>query len=94
MPNPDPARTTLLEIRPGGQARVVEFRSLSAVQVENLQAYGLSPGHLLRVLQQAPVTVIQIGNTELALEADLASQVEVEHLESLPVNGNNPWRTL
>jgi Fe2+ transport system protein FeoA len=94
MPNPLPARTTLLEIRPGGQARVVEFRSLSAVQIENLQAYGLTPGHLLRVLQQAPVTVIQIGNTELALEADLARQVEVEQLSGSSENGNNPRRAL
>ncbi len=91
---PPKDRTTLLDIRPGGQARVVEFLSLSAVQVENLQAYGLAPGHLLQVLQHAPVTVIQIGNTELALEAELASQVEVEQLVDVPETAVKQWRTL
>jgi Fe2+ transport system protein FeoA len=73
---------------------VVDFLSLSAVQVENLQAYGLAPGHLLKVLQHAPVTVIQIGNTELALEAELASQVKVEQLVYVPETPIKQWRTL
>ncbi len=82
MPIPLKKKTTLLEIPPGSQAQVVDFYDLSAVQVENLQAYGLAPGHQLQVLQHSPVTVIQIGNTELALEAEIARQVEVELLDA------------
>jgi Fe2+ transport system protein FeoA len=81
---------TLLEVPPGSRAQVVDINGLSAVQVENLQAFGLVKGHWLQVLQHAPVTVIQIGNTELALEADLARQVEVEQQIDSSKNGTRP----
>jgi Fe2+ transport system protein FeoA len=42
-----------------------------------LQAYGLIPGDWVYVVQQKPVTVVQIEHLELALEGDLARQVEV-----------------
>jgi Fe2+ transport system protein FeoA len=76
-PHP-PDRTNLLEVPPGSQARVAAFNSMTTAQVESLQAYGLIPGRWVRVLQHAPVTVIEVENTELALEADLARRVKVE----------------
>ena len=87
MPLPLQKRTTLLEVPPGSRAQVVDINGLSAIQVENLQAYGLAPGHWIQVLQHTPVTVIQIGNTELALEAELAGQVEVEQQIDSSTNG-------
>jgi Fe2+ transport system protein FeoA len=45
---------------------------------QQLQAYGLSPGHCVHVLQHSPVTIIQAGHTELAMEADLAETIMVE----------------
>lgn len=38
------------------------------------------PGYLVRVIQQAPVTVVQIEHTELALESGLAREVQVEDI--------------
>jgi Fe2+ transport system protein FeoA len=69
---------TLIDIRPGTQARVLTFNGLSVKQIESLQAYGLAPGILVKVIRHKPVTIIQIDNTELALEHDLAIQVKVE----------------
>ena len=40
-------------------------------------AYGLIPGNWVEVVQHSPVTVVQVENTELALEDELASQIEV-----------------
>jgi hypothetical protein len=48
-------------------------------QIEKLQAYGLSPGRWIHVLQQAPVTVIDLGNAELALESDLSCKILIAH---------------
>jgi Fe2+ transport system protein FeoA len=45
---------------------------------QQLQAYGLSPGHCVRVMQHSPVTIIQAGHTELAMESDLAQSIIVE----------------
>jgi Fe2+ transport system protein FeoA len=44
----------------------------------HLQAYGLVPGHCVRILQHSPVTIVQIEHMELALEGGLARQVQVE----------------
>jgi Fe2+ transport system protein FeoA len=51
--------------------------SLPARQQAHLQAYGLVPGHLVRVVQHSPVTIVQIEHTELALEAGLARQIRI-----------------
>lgn len=70
---------TLADLPVGSCRRVAGFYpALSAERRAQLRAYGLLPGSCVHVLQQQPVTVVQIGHTELALEADLASQVCVE----------------
>lgn len=48
----------------------------------HLQAYGLVPGYWVRVIQHSPVLVIQIHHTELALEMELAGNVNVEEIKT------------
>jgi Fe2+ transport system protein FeoA len=69
---------TLADAPPGSQVQVVQFLSgLSGDRQAHLRAYGLAPGRWLHVKQHAPVTVIQIDQTELALEDTLARLVSV-----------------
>jgi len=69
---------TLAEAQPGRCLRVMGFLpGLSAERRTHLQAYGVIPGHCVRVLQQSPVTVVQIEYTELALENDMARLIQV-----------------
>ena len=69
---------TLAQVPVGAAVRVVSLESGLGAKVLQLQAYGLAPGRLIRVVQQRPVTVVQADHTELALEADLAAGVLVE----------------
>jgi Fe2+ transport system protein FeoA len=70
--------TSLVDIPPGGWAQVVGFLvGLSEERKAHLQSYGLTPGTWVRVVQHSPVTVIQVEQLELALEGDLARQVQV-----------------
>jgi Fe2+ transport system protein FeoA len=72
---------TLVDIPAGGQARVAGFlEGLPLERRSQLQAYGLTPNEMVHVLQHSPVTVIQIDQTELALEGGLASQIKVERI--------------
>ncbi len=69
---------TLAAVRPGQQARLKEFApGMPVERWAHLQAYGLVPGCLVRVVQHNPVTVVQVEQTELALESDLARQIRV-----------------
>jgi Fe2+ transport system protein FeoA len=42
-----------------------------------LQAYGLIPNYWVRVVQHSPVTVVRLDQTELALETELAGEIQV-----------------
>jgi len=70
--------STLANTPVGCWVRVIGFRpGLAGEQLTQLQSYGLAPGRAVRVLQQTPVTVLQIEQFELALEREMAALVEV-----------------
>ena len=80
-----PPTCTLAEVPPGCQARVTGFSNrLSPDRFAYLQAYGLVPGYWIRVIQHSPVVVVQIDHTELALELDLAANVNVAEIQDSP----------
>jgi Fe2+ transport system protein FeoA len=68
---------TLDQVKPGAQVIVLDFGRIDPAQKDHLQAYGLTPGRQMLVLQQRPVTVVQIEYTELAFEKVIAEQVIV-----------------
>ncbi len=71
--------TTLAEVPHGSWAMVSGFsENFPRVRQEQLQAYGVLPGKRICVLQNSPVTVIQVEYTELAIETSLARAVCVE----------------
>lgn len=62
----------------GGRVSIVGFDGeMSTGHRELLRTYGLEPGRTVRVEQHAPVTVVKVDQTEVALEADLAKLVFV-----------------
>lgn len=73
------AGLTLLDVPRGYRAKVVGFaESIPLARKAHLQAYGLTPGHRVRILQQSPITIVQIEHTELAIEWDLAERIRVD----------------
>ncbi len=85
---------TLAGIPPGGTATVSGFvGDMAPIHRERLQAYGLVPGREVTVVRHAPVTVIRVGNSELALEVELARQVYVGQRDGpLGTPGRDPSR--
>ena len=74
---------SLADVPAGCKARILGFtRSIPAERMSNFQAYGLVPGHQVRVLQHSPVTVVEIEHTELALERQLAQEIQIEQINS------------
>ena len=74
---------TLADVHPGQGAQLMGFApGLSQERWAHLQAYGLVPGRFVRVLQHAPVTIVQVEHCEIALEDELACQICVAHATS------------
>lgn len=72
---------TLADVPSGCRARVTGFtEALIKGRGTYLQAYGLMPGHWVRVLQHSPVMVVEIDHTELAMEREMAMEVNVDEV--------------
>jgi Fe2+ transport system protein FeoA len=69
---------TLANILPGENAIIVDFLpGISSEQRAHLLAYGVIPGSIIRVIQQTPVTILEVDQLELALEKKIANSIKV-----------------
>lgn len=59
---------------------VTGFNGLSDRAQRRLMAYGLVPGARFRLLQRRPAYILRVGQTELALESEIAESVYVDTL--------------
>lgn len=72
-------KISLAGVSPGKTARIVDFDpAIPHNRKAQLHAYGINPGNSVRILQQSPITIIQIDHTEIALERILANSIIVE----------------
>jgi Fe2+ transport system protein FeoA len=70
---------SLAQVKPGQVVRVKGFLpGIAYTRQWHLQSYGVVPGCSLRVIQQSPVTIVQVDHLELALEHGLAAFIQVE----------------
>ncbi len=79
---------SLADVPAGCRVRVLGFaEGFPPDRRAHLQAYGLVPDYTAKVLQQAPVTIVKIDHTELALENELAALILVKILDRCSTNG-------
>ncbi len=76
-----PGVRTAAELRPGQKAKVLCLGSTVTDRHRTLTVYGLGSGAEITLVQQQPACVIQIGETELALDLDIARDILVQPLE-------------
>ncbi len=77
-----------VRLAPGERARVALLLG-SPERCNRLAVFGLVPGAAVRCLQSSPAFVFEIGETELALDAEIARLIVVERTE---VAGRAPAR--
>ena len=76
-----PGVRTAAELRPGQKAKVLCLGSTVTDRHRTLTVYGLGSGAQITLVQQQPACVIQIGETELALDLDIARDILVQPLD-------------
>lgn len=67
----------LSDARPGDRTVVAYLRTTDRAVLQKLIAIGLLPGTGVELLQRTPTLVLQLGRTQFAIDADLASHVFV-----------------
>lgn len=70
----------LNQLHDADDAVVIGFNGLSERATRRLMAYGLVPGARFKLLQRRPAYILRVGQTELALESEIAESVYVEEL--------------
>ncbi len=77
-----PGVRTAAELQPGQKAKVLCLGSTVTDRHRTLTVYGLGSGAEITLVQQQPTCVIQIGETELALDLDIARDILVQPLDA------------
>ncbi len=72
-----PLVTRLPDMRVGDGGRVVLVSAAAQARIERLGAFGIFPGSSLRLTQRRPTVVIEVGETTLAIDRDVAEGIYV-----------------
>ena len=70
----------LNELRPGEEGRVAYIATDDGRRLEHLSSLGIVPDAVLRLLQKRPAAVVQVGETEVAIDFSIARQIYVRPL--------------
>jgi DtxR family Mn-dependent transcriptional regulator len=66
-----------LNLAPGQSATVVAITSADPDRARQLSQYGLTAGTPIRLLQKRPVPIVQVGETDLAVDTPIAAEIYV-----------------
>ena len=72
--------TPLTSIKIGEECQVVLIRPRNHARLDRLTTYGVVPGVRVRLHQRRPAYVVQVGQTDLALDTDVAADIFVRRL--------------
>jgi Fe2+ transport system protein FeoA len=77
----------LSQMAEGAQGELVSLNTTHASRRNALAVFGLVPGCRLVLQQKSPAYVIRVGETELALEPDIAREILVRPLTTAAERG-------
>jgi len=78
--NLGPVINPLSDIKPGERVKVIYITTKSHASLDRLSSIGVVPGLELTIHQQYPSIIIQYGETQLALDKDVARNIFVRAL--------------
>jgi DtxR family Mn-dependent transcriptional regulator len=78
----------LTELSPGEDGRIVFIAPKEHKRLDKLTSFGVVPGSVIKLHQKTPSFIIKIGETDLAIDEDIAKEIYVRKAE----NGDNRER--
>lgn len=76
----EPLVRPLPELKLGERGRVVFITPKSKGRLERLSSLGMTPGSVIRLAQKKPAYVIDIGETTVALDEEIAREIYVKRV--------------
>lgn len=72
-----PAIQSLAQLRSGESGRILYLETTDHARLDRLTAFGMLPGSVVRVHQRQPSFVVILGETQLALDREIARNIHV-----------------
>jgi len=76
-----PAVLTLDELRSGESGRILYIETTDHARLDKLTTFGILPGTIVRMHQRQPSLVVLVGETQLALDREIAQNIHVVKTE-------------
>ncbi|NYT04327.1 MAG: metal-dependent transcriptional regulator [Candidatus Methanofastidiosa archaeon] len=83
----EPIIVSLSDMESGGEGNIMYLVTKSHPRLQRLSTLGLSPGSKIKVIQTFPTFVVQVDETQIALEKSIAKDIFVRK-----TNGHNRYR--
>ncbi len=77
-----PAVLTLDELRSGESGRILYVETSNHARLDKLTTFGMLPGTVVRVHQRQPSLVIIVGETQLAIDREIARNIHVTRTQA------------
>ncbi len=78
----------ITELNPGDDGRIVFIAPKEHKRLDKLSSFGVIPGSTIKLHQKTPSYIIKVGETDLAIDEDIAKEIYVRRAE----NGDNRER--
>ena len=78
-----PLVLSVTELRPGERGRVVFMAPKHKDRLNKLSSLGLVPGAVVRLHQKQPTYVLDVGETSIAIDAEIAGEIFVKKADNL-----------
>lgn len=72
---------TAEELRPGQRGKVLCLGATATERHRTLTVFGMVPGAEITLVQRQPACVLRVGETELAVDREIAREILVEPVE-------------
>jgi DtxR family Mn-dependent transcriptional regulator len=72
----------LTDLSPGDEGRIVFIAPKEHKRIDKLSSFGIVPGSVIKLHQKKPSFIIKAGETDLALDEDIAQEIYVRKTEN------------
>jgi DtxR family Mn-dependent transcriptional regulator len=76
-----PLVTTLRRLEPGDSGRISYIASRNGAELDRLGSLGVVPGSAVRLRQRHPSFVVEVGETLIALDGEIADEIYVRRFD-------------
>jgi DtxR family Mn-dependent transcriptional regulator len=83
-----PLVTTLRRLNPGDAGRITYIASRNGAELDRLGSLGVVPGSTVRLRQRHPSFVVEVGETLIALDGEIADEIYVRRFDDATSAGS------